>query len=110
MKTKLLLSVCIIACCLLPTANCFSQGVWTQKANFGGTGRYMPTAFAIGTKAYVGTGHSQAGQTNDFWEWNQVTDSWTQIANFPAGNNAQCAGFSIGLKGYVIPGTTGNGQ
>lgn len=98
MKTKLLSALFVISSLSLS-----AQGAWTQKANFGGTGRYMPTAFAIGTKGYVGTGYSQAGQTSDFWEWNQATNIWTQIASFPTGNTAQGVGFSIGLKGYMMP-------
>src|ERR1035437_9962904 len=49
---------------LIPSALClftsylFAQGTWTQKANFGGAGRWGAAGFSIGTKGYIGVGAS----------------------------------------------------
>ena len=70
MKTKnLLLAVCIIANCLLPIANSFSQGAWIQKANFPAFARAGAIGFSIGTKGYLGTGWDVPSTTyyQDFW-------------------------------------------
>ncbi|MBI3501348.1 MAG: T9SS type A sorting domain-containing protein [Bacteroidetes bacterium] len=102
MKTKNIFTatVCIIACCLLPTAYSFSQGTWSQKANFGGTGRYIAVGFSIGTKGYIGTGYDGAYK-NDFWEWDQANNIWSQKANFVGTARDNATGFSIGTKGYI---------
>src|ERR1051326_2075685 len=59
---------------------------WTQKANFGGAARWAAVGFSIGTKGYIGTGnisYSRANPQQDFWEYDQLTDTWAQKANFP---------------------------
>ncbi len=80
----------------------FSQGVWTQKANFGGFARMYATGFSVNTKGYIGTGDvSGFAGTIDFWEWDQTTNTWTQKANFAGGARWGAVGFSIGQKGYL---------
>ena len=51
LKHKLFLALIVI----YVTVN--AQGTWTQKTNFGGTGRYGSVGFAIGTKGYIGCGY-----------------------------------------------------
>ena len=105
MKTKLLITFIAIS----EIAN--AQGSWTQKANFGGTGRAGAVAFSIGTKGYIGTGTEGGGSSgpnkNDFWEWDQLTDTWTQRANFAGTARSYAVGFSIGTKGYIGTGYDG---
>ncbi|MEI6817326.1 MAG: hypothetical protein WCL14_12000, partial [Bacteroidota bacterium] len=82
---------------------------WTQKANFPGQGRVMEIGFSIGTKGYIGTGvyyNLSNYFLNDFWEWDQISNTWTQKSIFPGGSRSSAVGFSIGLKGYI--GTGGN--
>ena len=83
---------------------------WTQKANFSGVARQIAVGFSIGTKGYIGIGYkgyiSGLGSyslafTNDFWEWDQATDTWRQMANFPGVARGSAVGFSIGNKGYI---------
>src|ERR1039458_4739017 len=62
---------------LLPIANCFSQGTWTQKANFGGIAREVAVGFSIGNKGYIGTGVFSPNIYRDFWEWNQRSEEHT---------------------------------
>jgi N-acetylneuraminic acid mutarotase len=78
-----------------------AQDIWTQKANFGGFGREGAVGFSIGTKGYIGTGSDSIGYTQDFWEWDQVTNVWTQKATFAGAARANAVGFSIGTKGYI---------
>src|ERR1041385_629529 len=87
----------------------FSQGSWTQKANFPGTAREQAFAFSIGTKGYIGTGYdnSFAHYAFDFWEWDQTTNVWTQLSNFSGGIRSGAVGFSIGTKGYAGTGFNG---
>ncbi|TAL56741.1 MAG: T9SS type B sorting domain-containing protein [Bacteroidetes bacterium] len=106
-----------IANCLLFTANSFSQGTWTQKTSLPFApalpcpGRLSAVAFTIGAKGYLGTGYALGPNfsctnspnlvTDNFWEYDPVTDSWTQKANFGGGPRWYAVGFSIGTKGYV---------
>lgn len=82
-------------------STCNAQGHWTQKADFGGTPRYQSVGFSIGTKGYIGTGFQNAGNTRDFWEWEQSTNVWTQKADFGGTARTVATGFSIGTKGYI---------
>ena len=101
-------AICIsllIVNCLLPTLS-YSQGIWTQKANFGGTARRAAVGFSIGTKGYIGTGSTSTGYKNDFWEYNPSSNAWTQKANFGGTTRYAAVGFSIGAKGYIGTGGT----
>ncbi len=80
---------------------------WTQKANFGGTGRYGAAGFSIGSKAYIGTGYDATGKKNDFWEWNQSTNVWSQKAAFGGTARYAAVGMSIGTMGYIGLGNDG---
>jgi hypothetical protein len=46
-----------------------STNAWTQKADFGGTGRYYAIGFSISGKGYLGTGYTSGGFVKDFWEF-----------------------------------------
>ena len=78
----------------------FSQGIWTQKANFPASARAIVVGFGIGNKGYIGTG-CDGSYNSDFWEWNQATNTWTQKANFTGLGRRGAAGFAIGNKGYI---------
>ncbi|MEO5673795.1 MAG: hypothetical protein ABIQ74_04045 [Chitinophagales bacterium] len=84
----------------------FAQGTWTQKADFGGTARYLATAFSIGNKGYIGTGYD-GSYRKDFWEWDCATNVWTQKADFGGTARWEPVGFSIGIKGYIGTGFDG---
>ena len=92
--------------CFLQTGNLLAQGSWTQKANFGGTGRYSADGFSLDAKGYIGTGFNGAA-FQDFWEWDQATNVWTQKSNFPGAARFTSSGFSIGTKGYIGMGCNG---
>jgi len=75
---------------------------WTQKADFGGIGKWSAAGFSIGTKGYIGTGGVIASDyRNDFWEYDSNADTWAQKANYPGAGRVGSVGFSIGGKGYM---------
>jgi type IX secretion system substrate protein/SprB-like repeat protein/galactose oxidase-like protein/Kelch motif protein len=80
----------------------YSQGTWTQKANFGGGTITEERAFAIGNKGYFGAA------SPDLWEYDPVADTWTQKAAFTGPTRLSAAGFSIGTSGYFGTGGTFN--
>ncbi|MBI3502495.1 MAG: T9SS type A sorting domain-containing protein [Bacteroidetes bacterium] len=106
---KLFLSFVIIF--FFITAVSFSQGTWTQKADFGGGNRLGAVGFSIGTKGYIGIG-TDTGYIlkNDFWEYDPSIDVWSQKANFTGSLRSDAAGFSIGTKGYVGTGAILSGS
>jgi hypothetical protein len=85
-----------------------STNSWTQKASLPKS-RGMAVGFSIGTKGYIGTGYKDSytdynypGLTyQDFWEWDQATNTWTQKATFGGIARYGAVGFSIGNKGYI---------
>jgi hypothetical protein len=101
-----LVSLLLTSTIFAPTFS-FTQGVWTQKANFPGTGRYLAASFSIGTKGYIGIGYTDVTITSaftDFWEWDQTTNVWTKKADYPGNSGGVVANFSIGSKGYIATG------
>ena len=88
------------------------QNIWVQKASVGFSGKSRAVSFSIGSKIYIGTGsnaNTSTGFTNDFWEYDTLTNIWTQKANFAGAARFGALGFSIGSKGYIGTGGTGNG-
>src|SRR6266850_280477 len=77
---------------------------WTQKATFPGMGLIAPFSFSIGNKGYIGTG----SHTNEFWEYDPLTNLWSQKANFGGGNRYGAVGFSINNMGYLGTGKNGS--
>jgi N-acetylneuraminic acid mutarotase len=89
-----------------------STNNWSQKSSRPGTlGIANCVAFTIGSKGYIGTGYINDGYdgafSQEFWEWDQVTNIWMKKANFPGNERSNAVGFSIGNKGYI---GTGSGQ
>ena len=77
---------------------------WSQKADFGGVGRYTAVGFSIGSKGYIGTGYTYNPTSiyfKDFWEYDPGTNLWTQKADFGGTGTYAAVGFSIGSKGYI---------
>jgi N-acetylneuraminic acid mutarotase len=89
--------VCLLAC---NTIVSHAQGIWTQKANFGGSSVTEARAFAIGNYGYLG------GPNAELWRYDPVADAWTQMANLTGPGRFSPVAFSIGGKGYL--GTGGN--
>ncbi|HOY31255.1 MAG TPA: kelch repeat-containing protein [Bacteroidales bacterium] len=95
---------------LLVSCNLFSQGYWTQKADFGGTPKYWAVGFAAGVKGYAGLGRG-LGFTNssDLWEYNPGTNIWTQKSSFPGGARYSSHVFVINNKAYFCSGAYWSG-
>lgn len=83
---------------------------WNQKSSLPVTGnRSFPVAFSIGSKGYIGLGQRASYQIpvelyNDFWEYDQVTDTWSRKADFPGLGRIAAASFSVGNRGYISTG------
>ncbi|MFH1321739.1 MAG: hypothetical protein ABII90_13955, partial [Bacteroidota bacterium] len=111
LKSLLLRTTLVICAISFSLCNpCYSQcNTWTQKADFGGSGRQSTTGFSIGNKGYIGTGYANVGgDSKDFWKYDQATNSWSQIADFGGTERRGAASFSIGSKGYVGTGYDGS--
>lgn len=79
-----------------------ASNTWTQKANFGGGLRYHAHSFAIGNKAYVGTGRNNfGGYEDDNWEYSPATNTWTEVQSFPGTPRRGAISFVINGLGYV---------
>ncbi len=85
---------------------------WSQKNNFPGGGRQVPTGFALNGKGYlVGgfTGGSSAAY--DMWEYDATADTWTQKSDVPGNldRNAPIA-MILNNQAYVGMGCNGAGN
>jgi len=105
LSTRLLFSLNILFLLLL-ISHCnfsFTQGVWTQKADFGGAIRTRAIGFSFSNCGYIGLGmDGVAGPQNDLWRYDPVNNLWTQKASFGGiASNTNAVAFSIGGKGYV---------
>jgi len=81
-----------------------ATNVWTKKADFPGIGRVAAVGFSIGSKGYIGTGNNNGQDPyfyQDFWEWDQITNTWTKSADFLGGPRTEAVGVSFGTKGYI---------
>jgi hypothetical protein len=88
-----------------------SSGVWTQKADFGGSATSGSVGFSIGTKGYIGTGSNAAyTDLNEFWEYDPANNAWTRKADFGGSARSAAVGFSIGTKGYIGTGAANGGR
>lgn len=81
---------------------------WSQKANYpsSAAGNYN-TSFSLNNKGYVACGALPANIINsdELWEYNNITNLWTQRAAFPGGNRKFLTSFVIGNYAYVGLGT-----
>ena len=83
-----------------------AQGLWTQKADFGGAARTAAVGFSIGNKGYIGTGAAGNTKFNDFWEYDPETNAWTQKANVTFDGRTNATSFTLEGKGYIVGGFT----
>src|SRR5258708_1291783 len=110
---KFYLPLMLIAALVMDSLKTYADS-WVQKANFGGFARVSATSFGIGGYVYIGTGlgyryDSTYHYTNDFWEYDQGSNTWTQKANFGGTARESASGFAIGTKGYIGTGWDSSG-
>jgi N-acetylneuraminic acid mutarotase len=81
-----------------------TDGTWTQKANYGGSGRFNTVSFSTSTEGYIGLG-SDAIVGQEFWVYTPSSSglgSWSKlIPNFPVATRAQAVGFVINDRPFV---------
>ncbi len=69
----------------------FAQ-TWQQEASAPGDGRHHPVTFALDGKGYMVAGSTDfVTGSDDFYEYDPITDSWTTLPDFPGVGR----GFSI---------------
>ncbi len=84
-----------------------STNSWTQKISPQFLPRFFGISFVINGKGYFGSGNlaqtkvSDVVATNDFYEYNSITDNWAIKQAIGPTPRYGAVGFSIGGKGYV---------
>jgi N-acetylneuraminic acid mutarotase len=84
---------------------------WTQKADFGVTGRYGAYSFVIGNFAYCGGGYAGGAPVYrfDLSRYDPATNTWTGRNPMPNTEGRYGAGnFALNGKGYVVGGYRNN--
>lgn len=83
---------------------------WYYVTDIPGQSRTQSFSFAIGSKAYVGTGvYQNYMYLEDMWEYDTETGVWTQKANYPEGKVRGPMAFTLNNKAYVGLGYRENG-
>lgn len=77
-----------------------SSNVWTQKANFLGSGRYGARGFAINGIGYAGTGWTPAA-TSSFYKYDPSLNMWSPITSFLGSARYTATSFELAGKGYI---------
>ncbi len=88
-------------------------GTWTAKTSFPGTSRHGTIGFSIGgtvNRGYMGGGFGNPSPyyKQDFYEYNQSSNSWAAIAVYPGASNAGVM-WAVGI-GTASSGYVGTGQ
>ncbi len=83
----------------LSATNC--GGYWHRRADMTGPGRYSAAGFSAGAKGYIGTAAQNIDFTEDFREFDPVSNTWQQKANYAGNSTIYASCFSIQGKGYV---------
>ena len=83
---------------------------WYYVTDIPGQSRTQSFSFAIGSKAYVGTGvYQNYMYLEDMWEYDTETGVWTQKADYPEGKVRGPMAFTLNNKAYVGLGYRENG-
>ncbi|HXB13444.1 MAG TPA: kelch repeat-containing protein [Bacteroidia bacterium] len=100
-----ILCIAFIVCALSAT----TQNTWTQMASLTAlNGRVNATGFSIGHYGFIGLGNTPSGFANDFWQWDQNTNTWSPITNYPGAGRWGVTSFTIAGKGYSCFGWSGS--
>lgn len=75
---------------------------WTQKGNFPGPIRQNSLGIVVNNKAFAGMGNNGSSPYNDWYSYNDTTDTWIPLANF---SGTGFAGFGFGINGKIYIGT-----
>ena len=75
---------------------------WSTNVRYVGEARHHPVTFAIGTKAYLGTGVVQNGiRVKDFYEFDALTNKWKKLSDFEGEQRGFAYGVSTDSFGYL---------
>jgi N-acetylneuraminic acid mutarotase len=82
---------------------------WIRKADIpsGMFGRWGATGFSIEGKGYagIGGGNGVSSAYNDFYRFDETTNTWQRIADFGGGKRYWAASFVIGKIAYIGTGS-----
>lgn len=78
--------------------------VWQQRANFSGLARQSAASFVVHDTAYIVTGYDGNSELNDFWRFNQLSDSWTQLQSIPGNPRYGAIGLNVNNCGIITNG------
>ncbi|HXP52989.1 MAG TPA: hypothetical protein VN922_23800, partial [Bacteroidia bacterium] len=67
----------IAAFFILCTISLSASNPWTKMSNFTGAARDYGTSFTIGHYGFIGCGFNGSTYYNDFYKWNQTTNTWS---------------------------------
>lgn len=85
-----------------------SSQTWEERTAYPGNGRHHPATFVIDSMAYLLTGSTSSGFTNDFYRYDPQADSWVDLPNFPGAARSFSHGTSANGKGYIGFGVSNN--
>ncbi|HKR05701.1 MAG TPA: T9SS type A sorting domain-containing protein [Bacteroidia bacterium] len=74
---------------------------WTQKADFGGTGRSGAVGFAVLDKGYIACGYDANIIQQDVWEYDPALNTWVQKASLPGPGRDYTVAFVIDSMAYL---------
>lgn len=81
---------------------------WTQKANFGGTGRSGAVGFSLLGKGYIACGYDANTVRTDVWAYDPLANTWSQKANIPGPGRDYTVAFTIDSFAYLGTGYNSN--
>jgi N-acetylneuraminic acid mutarotase len=74
---------------------------WTAKASIIGPARTSAVGFSIGNFGYIGTGQTNMGSTNDFYQYNPIANQWVLKSPVGPTTRQEAAGFAVNGLGYI---------
>ena len=76
-------------------------GNWIEGNEFNGVARTGAVSFIIGDIAYIGTGVEKNDCLNDFWSYDNTTNTWKEVTPFLGQARSNAVAFAVDGKGYV---------
>lgn len=102
-----LVSLAFFSSCQKAATSTVNVGDWGKITELPNSPRTQAVSFTIDGVVYIGGGYNGNTRLNDFYRFDEPTQSFYSIASFPGVARNGAAGFSISHKGYVVGGYDG---